>query len=190
MQTCFSFSIVYIKYKVNSLLSRESRLSRLCTSLGQRTYSVALFLSFSISVNPKTLVYPFRCIKALCIWRAMLDPMDLLRSNLSRVRIPEPTNRIYKQECCISFDTPVTSILSVCLFELEEQSNLLCRSLPLLHALYSRFFTKYWDAQCYFNFVAFHNFVFQALFAGGILICVLKLLCDAGPESRVVCLIV
>ncbi|KAL6202238.1 hypothetical protein ACLB2K_025947 [Fragaria x ananassa] len=36
----------------------------------------------------------------------MLDPMDLLRSNLSRVRIPEPTNRIYKQECCVSFDTP------------------------------------------------------------------------------------
>ncbi|XP_065877757.1 ubiquitin carboxyl-terminal hydrolase 14 [Euphorbia lathyris] len=31
--------------------------------------------------------------------------MDLLRSNLSRVRIPEPTNRIYKHECCISFDT-------------------------------------------------------------------------------------
>lgn len=34
--------------------------------------------------------------------------MDILRSNLSRVRIPEPTNRIYKQECCISFDTPVS----------------------------------------------------------------------------------
>ncbi|KAG8364997.1 hypothetical protein BUALT_Bualt18G0057100 [Buddleja alternifolia] len=32
--------------------------------------------------------------------------MELLRSNLSRVRIPEPTNRIYKQECCVSFDTP------------------------------------------------------------------------------------
>ncbi|KAI7733014.1 hypothetical protein M8C21_025005 [Ambrosia artemisiifolia] len=32
--------------------------------------------------------------------------LDLLRSNLSRVRIPEPTNRIYKQECCISFQTP------------------------------------------------------------------------------------
>ncbi|XP_071730177.1 ubiquitin carboxyl-terminal hydrolase 14-like isoform X2 [Rutidosis leptorrhynchoides] len=32
--------------------------------------------------------------------------MELLRTNLSRVRIPEPTNRIYKQECCISFDTP------------------------------------------------------------------------------------
>ncbi|XP_020534537.1 ubiquitin carboxyl-terminal hydrolase 14 isoform X2 [Jatropha curcas] len=32
--------------------------------------------------------------------------MELLRSNLSRVRIPEPTNRIYKDECCISFDTP------------------------------------------------------------------------------------
>ncbi|KAF7836785.1 ubiquitin carboxyl-terminal hydrolase 14 [Senna tora] len=36
----------------------------------------------------------------------MIDPMDLLRSNLSRVRIPEPTNRIYKQECCLTFDTP------------------------------------------------------------------------------------
>ncbi|KAK6946790.1 Zinc finger, UBP-type [Dillenia turbinata] len=36
----------------------------------------------------------------------MVDAMDLLRSNLSRVRIPEPTNRIYKQECCVSFDTP------------------------------------------------------------------------------------
>ncbi|XP_057474093.1 ubiquitin carboxyl-terminal hydrolase 14-like isoform X2 [Actinidia eriantha] len=32
--------------------------------------------------------------------------MELLRANLSRVRIPEPTNRIYKQECCISFDSP------------------------------------------------------------------------------------
>ncbi|KAG1365405.1 putative Ubiquitin carboxyl-terminal hydrolase 14 [Cocos nucifera] len=32
--------------------------------------------------------------------------MELLRSHLSKVRIPEPTNRIYKQECCISFDTP------------------------------------------------------------------------------------
>lgn len=32
--------------------------------------------------------------------------MELLRTNLSKVRIPEPTNRIYKQECCISFDTP------------------------------------------------------------------------------------
>lgn len=36
-----------------------------------------------------------------------MDPMDVLRSNLSRVRIPEPTNRIYKQECCLTFDTPV-----------------------------------------------------------------------------------
>ncbi|CAL9040281.1 ubiquitin carboxyl-terminal hydrolase 14-like [Musa acuminata AAA Group] len=34
------------------------------------------------------------------------SPMELLRSHLSRVRIPEPTNRIYKSECCISFDTP------------------------------------------------------------------------------------
>ncbi|KAL3639889.1 ubiquitin-specific protease ubp14 [Castilleja foliolosa] len=32
--------------------------------------------------------------------------MELLRSNLFRVRIPEPTNRVYKEECCISFDTP------------------------------------------------------------------------------------
>lgn len=36
----------------------------------------------------------------------MLNPMELLRSNLSRVRIPEPTNRVYKHECCVSFDTP------------------------------------------------------------------------------------
>lgn len=36
----------------------------------------------------------------------MSNAMELLRSNLSRVRIPEPTNRIYKQECCISFETP------------------------------------------------------------------------------------
>ncbi|KAL7585980.1 ubiquitin carboxyl-terminal hydrolase 14 [Lactuca sativa] len=32
--------------------------------------------------------------------------MEVLRMNLAKVRIPEPTNRIYKQECCISFDTP------------------------------------------------------------------------------------
>ncbi|XP_060191022.1 ubiquitin carboxyl-terminal hydrolase 14 isoform X2 [Lycium barbarum] len=32
--------------------------------------------------------------------------MEVLRSNLSRVRIPEPTTRVYKHECCISFDTP------------------------------------------------------------------------------------
>ncbi|XP_020109180.1 ubiquitin carboxyl-terminal hydrolase 14 isoform X1 [Ananas comosus] len=36
----------------------------------------------------------------------MTSPMELLRSHLSKVRIPEPTNRIYKQECCISFDSP------------------------------------------------------------------------------------
>ncbi|CAO2833461.1 unnamed protein product [Amaranthus hypochondriacus] len=36
----------------------------------------------------------------------MVEAMDLLRANLSRVRIPEPTNRIFKQECCVSFDTP------------------------------------------------------------------------------------
>ncbi|QCD87278.1 ubiquitin carboxyl-terminal hydrolase 14 [Vigna unguiculata] len=35
-----------------------------------------------------------------------IEPLDLLRSNLARVRIPEPTNRIYKHECCVSFDTP------------------------------------------------------------------------------------
>lgn len=33
--------------------------------------------------------------------------MEVLRSHLSKVRIPEPSNRIYKQECCISFCTPV-----------------------------------------------------------------------------------
>ncbi|GAB2284593.1 ubiquitin-specific protease ubp14 [Dionaea muscipula] len=36
----------------------------------------------------------------------MVDAVELLRANLSRVRIPGPTNRIYKQECCVSFDTP------------------------------------------------------------------------------------
>ncbi|KAK2408454.1 ubiquitin carboxyl-terminal hydrolase [Trifolium repens] len=35
-----------------------------------------------------------------------IEPLDLLRSNLSRVRIPEPTNRIFKHECCVSYDTP------------------------------------------------------------------------------------
>ncbi|KAK4491992.1 hypothetical protein RD792_002778 [Penstemon davidsonii] len=34
------------------------------------------------------------------------DPMDLLEANLHYVQIPEPTNRVYKHECCISFDTP------------------------------------------------------------------------------------
>jgi hypothetical protein len=34
--------------------------------------------------------------------------MDLLRANLHKVRIPEPTNRIHKDECCVSFDTPVS----------------------------------------------------------------------------------
>ncbi|XP_051223603.1 ubiquitin carboxyl-terminal hydrolase 14 [Lolium perenne] len=32
--------------------------------------------------------------------------MDLLRASLHKVRIPEPTNRIHKDECCVSFDTP------------------------------------------------------------------------------------
>ncbi|XP_024356450.1 ubiquitin carboxyl-terminal hydrolase 14 [Physcomitrium patens] len=32
--------------------------------------------------------------------------METLRSHLSRVRIPEPSYRIYKQECCVSFSTP------------------------------------------------------------------------------------
>ncbi|EMS64663.1 Ubiquitin carboxyl-terminal hydrolase 14 [Triticum urartu] len=32
--------------------------------------------------------------------------MDPPRANLHKVRIPEPTNRIHKDECCVSFDTP------------------------------------------------------------------------------------
>ncbi|KMS98384.1 hypothetical protein BVRB_4g093360 isoform D [Beta vulgaris subsp. vulgaris] len=36
----------------------------------------------------------------------MVDAMEDLRAHLHRVRIPEPTNRIFKQECCVSFDTP------------------------------------------------------------------------------------
>ncbi|XP_027353672.1 ubiquitin carboxyl-terminal hydrolase 14-like isoform X2 [Abrus precatorius] len=35
-----------------------------------------------------------------------IESLDLFRSNLSRVRIPQPTNRIFKHECCVSFDTP------------------------------------------------------------------------------------
>ncbi|KNA19217.1 hypothetical protein SOVF_063870 isoform A [Spinacia oleracea] len=36
----------------------------------------------------------------------MVDAMDMLRTYLSGVRIPGPTNRIFKHECCVSFDTP------------------------------------------------------------------------------------
>ncbi|CAM6037602.1 unnamed protein product [Sphagnum compactum] len=32
--------------------------------------------------------------------------MEVLKAHLSKVRIPEPSNRIYKEECCISFCTP------------------------------------------------------------------------------------
>ncbi|KAG2595322.1 ubiquitin carboxyl-terminal hydrolase 14-like [Panicum virgatum] len=32
--------------------------------------------------------------------------MDLLRSHLHKVRIPEPGSRIHKDECCVSFDSP------------------------------------------------------------------------------------
>eukprot|EP00252_Welwitschia_mirabilis_P020737 TRINITY_DN5140_c0_g2_i1.p1 TRINITY_DN5140_c0_g2~~TRINITY_DN5140_c0_g2_i1.p1 ORF type:complete len:813 (-),score=191.31 TRINITY_DN5140_c0_g2_i1:262-2700(-) len=32
--------------------------------------------------------------------------MELLRAHLAKVRIPEPSNRIYKEECCLTFDTP------------------------------------------------------------------------------------
>ena len=40
--------------------------------------------------------------------------METLRSHLSKVRIPEASSRIYKQECCVSFSTPVrTRRLSV-----------------------------------------------------------------------------
>ncbi|RDX94745.1 Ubiquitin carboxyl-terminal hydrolase 14, partial [Mucuna pruriens] len=42
-----------------------------------------------------------------------MEPLNLLRSNLSRVRILEPTNRIYKHECCVSFDSPNSKALSV-----------------------------------------------------------------------------
>lgn len=81
--------------------------------------------SFSLSKTPVSLF-------SLCskpIWFSlqtnMSDPMDLLRSNLSRVRIPEPTNRIYKQECCLSFDTPVISSLPLvfCLVPEKKKTN-------------------------------------------------------------------
>eukprot|EP00897_Mesotaenium_endlicherianum_P009541 jgi/Mesen1/8615/ME000050S08022 len=32
--------------------------------------------------------------------------MELLRANLSRVRVPDASTNVFKEECCISFDTP------------------------------------------------------------------------------------
>ena len=64
------------------------------------------FLSFIVS--------PFRPSKTLdaTLPRRRSPPpaaMDLLRSQLHKVRIPEPGSRIHKDECCVSFDTPVTA---------------------------------------------------------------------------------
>ncbi|KAH7299449.1 hypothetical protein KP509_24G012200 [Ceratopteris richardii] len=35
-----------------------------------------------------------------------VEAMEVLRTQLSKVRIPDPSSRIYKQECCISFENP------------------------------------------------------------------------------------
>lgn len=71
------------------------------SSFSHKTLSLSSLIPCSSHSNPS---FFFRSK------RKMQSSMDLLRSNLSRVRIPEPTNRIYKQECCISFHTPVTSL--------------------------------------------------------------------------------
>lgn len=60
-----------------------------------------LFLPISVSLSSKPKGF------SLTVTVIDLIAMDLLRSNLSHVRIPEPTNRIFKQECCFTFDTPV-----------------------------------------------------------------------------------
>ncbi|KAM7250829.1 hypothetical protein ACFE04_022712 [Oxalis oulophora] len=45
--------------------------------------------------------------------------MEIVRSHLSRVKIPGPSTRIFKQECCVSFDTPVR-LGSWKVYELED----------------------------------------------------------------------
>ena len=101
----------------------------------------------------------------------MSDPMDLLRSNLSRVRIPEPTNRIYKQECCLSFDTPVNFSLPL-VFRLvpekkKDKQESVVRERKLIFL-----------ALCY-SFVSFlFLFSFSLSFTALKLMCLLKCLFD------------
>ena len=97
--------------------------------------------------------------------------MDLLRSNLSRVRIPEPTNRIYKQECCLSFDTPVNFSLPL-VFRLvpekkKDKQESVVRERKLIFL-----------ALCY-SFVSFlFLFSFSLSFTALKLMCLLKCLFD------------
>lgn len=69
-----------------------------CKTLGQRIYAHQSSSSIAL--------FPLKS-KFLILFHFSSNSMELLRSYLSRVRIPEPTNRIYKQECCVSFETPV-----------------------------------------------------------------------------------
>ncbi|KAJ4843006.1 ubiquitin-specific protease ubp14 [Turnera subulata] len=98
MTCCF---LTLQKPKQTPSLSLGIISSSLCTLLGQSTNS-SLSLSLSLSRSLARSLPKEEQRKTV----STMNPMELLRSNLSRVRIPEPTNRIYKQECCISFDTP------------------------------------------------------------------------------------
>ncbi|KAL8144321.1 hypothetical protein V2J09_017353, partial [Rumex salicifolius] len=87
---------------------------------GASVIACSVFVPCRKLLSPNTLLPKLRAkhqfqsnssLSAFCICvhlspSAMDETMELLRSNLSRVRIPEPTNRIYKHECCVSFDTP------------------------------------------------------------------------------------
>lgn len=41
--------------------------------------------------------------------------MEKLREILKSVRIPQAGDRVYKDECVISFDTPVSLTVNICL---------------------------------------------------------------------------
>lgn len=40
----------------------------------------------------------------------MEGAMDILRKHLNKVRIPSRSNKVYKEECCVSFDTTVSTV--------------------------------------------------------------------------------
>lgn len=39
--------------------------------------------------------------------------MDCLKANLSKIRVPGPGDRVFKDECVLSFDSPVCFSLSL-----------------------------------------------------------------------------
>lgn len=99
--------------------------------------------------------------------------MELLRSNLSRVRIPEPTNRIYKHECCITFDTPVYYTLLpffilICLPLIYNYSYRFCycfhHDYHLLALLIIKVSCRVIISYCYLFFLPILGFMFSRSF--------------------------